>query len=360
MTPQEIWNEVAKSGGIISPTEGDVHVNKPLTNILIAYVQDAMGFVADRAFQVLPVQKKSDDFFTIPRDAWFRDDMEERRPSTESAGVTYEVETDSYRCTRYALHNDIDDEIRSNSDRPLNLDRQATMLLGGKALLRRERNWALKYLADSVWTFSVDGANAATSLATFDMTVDANNQLQYWSEGNSTPIEDIKLIKRGVQEHTGYRPNVLAIGRPVYDTLTDHPDIIDRLNRGQTTGPAQANMDDIMRLLELDDLLIMDGIHNGAKLGASWASTFIGGKDGLLFYRPPEPGIMIPAAGYTFAWRGFIGGGTGDGRGNRAVGMRTRRIRMEHLTSDRVEVEQAFDQRQVAADLGIFLDGIVA
>jgi hypothetical protein len=31
-----------------NPTAGDVHVNRPLTNISIAYMQDAAGFVADR------------------------------------------------------------------------------------------------------------------------------------------------------------------------------------------------------------------------------------------------------------------------------------------------------------------------
>ena len=42
-----------------NPTASDVHVNRPLTNISIAYTQDASTFVADKVFPNIPVAKQS-------------------------------------------------------------------------------------------------------------------------------------------------------------------------------------------------------------------------------------------------------------------------------------------------------------
>jgi hypothetical protein len=38
-----------------NPSIGDVHVNVPLTNISVAYIQDEGAFVADRVFANIPV-----------------------------------------------------------------------------------------------------------------------------------------------------------------------------------------------------------------------------------------------------------------------------------------------------------------
>ena len=46
-----------------NPTRGDVHVNKPLTNISIAYMQMAENFIADKVFPNISVAKQSDRYF---------------------------------------------------------------------------------------------------------------------------------------------------------------------------------------------------------------------------------------------------------------------------------------------------------
>ena len=46
------------------PTLNDVHVDAILTNISVAYMQDRDNFIADKVFPVIPVDKKSDKFFT--------------------------------------------------------------------------------------------------------------------------------------------------------------------------------------------------------------------------------------------------------------------------------------------------------
>ena len=138
----------------------------------------------------------------------------------------------------------------------------------------------------------------------------------------------------------------------MYNTLIDHDDIVGRLNRGQTTGPAQANRDDLARLFELDEVLVMGGVHNTAKQGASASMKFIAGKNALLAYRAPNPGLWIPSAGYTFDWTGYAG--------NIQDGIEISRFWMQPRKATRVEGEMAWDQKLVSADLGAFLNGIVS
>ena len=78
------------------PSRSDVHVNRPLTNISIAFLQNAENFIANRVFPNIPVSKKSDVFFTYDRGEFNRDEMEERAPATESAGGTYKIGNDTY------------------------------------------------------------------------------------------------------------------------------------------------------------------------------------------------------------------------------------------------------------------------
>ena len=335
--------------GFIRPSRSDVHVNRPLTQISIAYMQMAAAFIASRVFPNISVSNQSDAYFVYPRGEFNRDDMKERPPGTESAGGTYKVGTETYYSRVFAYHKDVPDQIRANQDSPINLDREATEFVTLKGLIKRERTWVDKFFKGGVWSFDIDGAAARS--AAFSPSVSANNDLQHWNDAASTPIEDIRLVKRFMQESTGFRPNVLVLGRAVFDTLLDHGDIVGRLDRGQTTGTAVANKDSLAALFELERIEVMDAVYNTAKEGAADSHSFIGGKHALLAFVPGRPGLMTPAAGYTFGWNGYLGAGP--------EGNRISRFRMDSLKSDRVENELAYDQKLIASDLGAFFEGIV-
>jgi hypothetical protein len=326
------------------PTKGDVHVNKPLTNISIAFMQEATQFVADRVFPNIPVPMQSDRYYTYDRGFFNRDEMQERAPGAESAGSGYEVDnTPTYYAPVYAFHHDVPDQIRANVDSVIRPDSDASKLVSTKALIKREKLWVSKYLQGGLWTFDYDGVAAAPG---------ANEVLQ-WSDANSTPIEDVHAAIDRVLQETGFMPNKLVMGRQVWTALKNHPDIIDRVKYGQTApGTAKISLQALADLFEVEQILVMNAIENTAKEGAANAHSFIGGKKALLVYAPPSPGLQVPTAGYTFSWTGFLGAG--------AMGGRIKKFRMEHLESDRVEIQMAFDQKLVSADLGHFWDTIVA
>jgi len=134
----------------VQPTRSDVHVNRPLTNISIAFMQSATHFVADRVFPNIPVSKQSDRYFAIERGEFNRDQMQLRAPGAESAGGTYKIDnTPTYFAETYAMHHDIPDQIRSNVDAPLGPDRETTEFLTHQALIKRETRWVAKYFTTS-------------------------------------------------------------------------------------------------------------------------------------------------------------------------------------------------------------------
>lgn len=340
----------------ISPSPGDVHVNRPLTNIAVAYMQDAARFVADRVFPNIPVSKQSDAYFTYSRGEWNRDEMKVRAPGAESAGASYEMGTEVYYAPVRAVHKDVPDQLLDNADSPLNLERDATNFVTGIALLNREVAFSRSYFAEGVWDFNVDGVDAApTALANLTPRGDgtqANNDVLRWNDAASTPIEDVRRAATTVQAETGFRPNLFLVSRPVYDVLIDHPDIVARLDRGQTTGPAQANRESLAALFEVDRVEVMEAIINTATTGNPAAHTFIAGKHALLLYAPATPGILVPSAGYTFSWTGRAG--------NSNMGFRIKRFRIERLEVTRVEAQQAYAQKVIGSDLGYFFNTIVA
>lgn len=328
----------------MTPLQGDVHVNTPLTQISIAFFQDANDFVADKVFPNIPVTKQGDRYYTYDRGYFNRDEMEERADGTETAGGKYTVDsTPTYYAPVYGFHHDIPDQRRANSDSVLEPDREATELVTHKGLIKREKLWAGKYFTNGVWTTNIAGVASNPTGA----------QALQWNDANSTPIEDIRAGRTAVKEMTGFRPNTLVLGSKVFDKLCDHPDIIDRVKYGQTPGsPANIETSDLARLFKVPRVFVMDAVENTAAEGIANAHSFIGGKHALLCYSAPRPSLMTPSAGYTFSWTGYLGASPN--------GFRIKKFRMENLASDRVEIEMAVDQKLVAADLGYFFNGIIA
>lgn len=328
----------------MKPTPSDVHVNQPLTNISIAFMQEASSFVADRVFPNIPVAKQSDVFYEYDRHYFNRDEMSVRAPATESAGGGYAVDADSnYYAPVYAFHHDIDDQRRANSDNPLDPDREATEIVSTKALIKREKTWSSTYFTTSVWGTDMTGVASGPTTGEF---------LQ-WNDAASSPIDDIETGKATILEETGFEPNTLVLGYQVWKALKRHPDVVDLIKYGQTPGsPAVVTLQALAAILELERVLVMKAVETTTAEGASTqTSAFIGGKHALLVYAAPNPGLMVPTGGYTFSWNGYLGAG--------AQGQRITKLRMDPIKSDRVEIEMAYVQKVIADVLGYFFSGAV-
>lgn len=319
------------------PTAGDVHVNQPLANVSVAYFQDQTRFIADRAFPNIPVQKQSDLFYTIPKGAFTRDQMAKRAPGTETKAIGYDVSTDNYYCDVYGLHHPIPAQIKANYDDPLNADKEATELLTQAGLIRREVNWMTNFFGTGIWT--EERAGVATG--------PTGTQFLRWDVASSTPIEDVEAAKVAVEELTGYEPNTLVIDRHTLSALKNHADILDKLKYGQTApNPAMVTLNILAQIFGVERVLVARAIKNTALEGATDVFSFIAGKNALLCYVPSSPGLYTPTAGYTFSWNGYMGAA--------AQGQRIRKYRVETKDSEIVEIDMAFVQKLISADLGAF------
>lgn len=315
------------------PTAGDVHVNRPLTDLSVAFMQEDSDFVADRVFPTVSVSKQSDLYFVYSREDWYRTVAEKRAPGTESAGSGWDLSTDSYFAHKYAIHKDVSDDVRSNADAAIRIDQDATEYVTHQCMLIREVTWTESYFVTGVW------ANESTPGT-------------LWDAGGSTPIEDIRAEIINIKGATGYRPNVVVMSPRVWSVLQDHPDFVARVNAGQTpVGPAIFNLDAFAAILEIDEAMVAWAVQNSAQEGATEDTDFIAGDNLLLAYRAPAPSLLQPSAGYTFAWTGLLGSG--------AFGNRIKRFRIERIESDRVECELAFDTKVVSVDLAhLFLQPV--
>lgn len=326
----------------MKPTPSQVHVNRPLSILSIAFMQSLDGFVADKVFPVVPVDKQSDLFYEYARGDWNRNQMRKRAPGAESAGGVYSVSTTPYICDVFSLHKDIPDAVRANADSVFSLDAEGTEFLSRQALLQREIAFATDFFKTGVWTNNVTGVAATPG----------SNQVLQWNDAASTPIENIREAKRAMQMLTGLKPNKLTVGAQVWDKLVDHPDVLDRIKHSAGNDrPAIVTRAAFAALVELEEILVMESIQNTAGEGLADSNAFVGGKGALLTHSPTRVGLMTASAGITFAWRGYLGGTQAS-----AIS----RFRLERNKVDRLEIEAAYDQKRVAADLGFFWNTIVA
>jgi hypothetical protein len=331
----------------MNPTQSDLHVNVPLTNISIAYMQSADAYIADKVFPVVPVQKQSDMYWKYNKAEWRRTDVEKRAPSTESPGVGWHVTTDNYFASVYAVHKDIDDQLRANADSNFSLDRDSTNFVTNQLLLKRDLDWNNKYFKTGVWNTDRVGVSGSPT----------GTQFKQWDQAGSTPIEDVTSQIVAFRQASGYAPNVMVIGAYVLQALRNHAEILDRIKyteRGIVTEDLIASLFGVKKLLVTYATFTQTPeFQNPATTEANATYSFIGGgKSALLAYSPDRPSLMEPAAGYTFTWNGYLGGNS--------RGVRIKTFRMENIASDRIEGEMTYDMKVVAPDMGVFWSGAVS
>jgi hypothetical protein len=322
------------------PNINSVHVDAILTNISVAYLQNQDNFIADKVFPVVPVDKKSDKYFTYTKNDWFRDEAQRRADGTESAGSGYNLSTGTYSADVWAFHKDVGDQTVANADAPLNPLREATEFVTRRLLLRKEIQFVSDFFTTGVWADDVTGVAGAPS----------SGETKQWSDySSSDPINDIEAGKSEILSSTGMEANTLVLGYEVFRQLKNHPDLVDRI---KYTSSQTITEDMLARMFDLDRVLVAKAVKATNNEGASDAYSFAYGKSALLCHTASAPGLLTPSAGYTFSWTG-VSGGIGS-----TIGVSS--FRMESLKAERHEAEMAFENKVIGADLGYFWNTIVA
>lgn len=318
------------------PTRGDVHVNRPLTNISIAFIQSTEDFIASKVFPIVPVKKQSDRYFQYDKKQWYRSNSKKRAPGTESAGGGFDIDnTPTYFADVFAIHKDVDDQTRANQDQPVDLDRDASRWVTQQNLLKQEQEFVSTFFQTGIWIGSSTGTDIVPATK--------------WDAAGSDPVDDILLEKDSVKEKTGFMPNTLVVTPQVHRALKSNAAILDRIKH---THGKSITEEMLAGLFEVSRYFVARATNDLAPEGAAENMQFVfGTEQALLAYSNPNPSILTPSAGYTFSWTGLFGAGR--------EGSRIKRFRMEKLASDRIEGEMAWDHKLVAADLGVFFNDLL-
>jgi hypothetical protein len=322
-------------------TPSSVHIDQPLTNLTLAYVQSQENFIADKVFPTVGVTKQSDKYYIYDRASMNRSgDVKKLAPRTEVDRIGLALSNSSYFADVYGLGMDFDEQTLANEDAALEIRAAGAQTLVNRILIDREEKFASTFFAAGVWTGQSTPANL-------------------WSDyTNSTPITDVTTARRAMQLTSGgYKPNTMVVGKEVRDILINHPDILARLNGGATvSNTALVTNAKLAEIFEVESFFVMEAVKNSGAEGLAESNAFIGGKHALLTHTPSSAGLMTPAAGLTFAW-------------NSISGVNNLGVSIESFSDDalkrmqvaeHIQAKLAYDMKVVGADLGYFFDTCVA
>ena len=316
-----------------TPTLGDVHVDAPLTNVALVYMQEQRKFVADRVFPVVPVNKSSGIYYEFDKGYWFRDDAKKMAPGAEFPMSGFDVTQRTYATEKYGHAFKVPMEVAANADTVVARFINGAQFVTNKLLIKRERIWAANYWKTGVWSADKVGGTDFTKWST---------------TATSDPIKDIDDWKREIEQETGFEPNTLVLGKLVYDRLKEHPDLVE-IFKYSTMGIV--NLEKLAQALEIENVYVAAAVYETAGEGATSSMSYILAPDAaLLAYVAPTPSIDVPSAGYTFAWR-F------PGANNPRINIE--RIQDQKTQSSIVRGWFYVDMKLVASSLGIFISDAV-
>ena len=322
-----------------NPTKSDVHVNRLLGNISVATVLKASMFVAADLAPVVPVEFKSDRYAVYDKGDWLRDEALPRAAGTESAGGGWDIDTTpNYSCIRYSFHKDVDDETASNSERPIDMDRDATRFVTQKMLLKRERLVMSSFLNGGVWANERAGVASSPTAS----------QFVQWDSASSHPLVNVEIWKELIGSVTGFDPNVMLLSPNVLACLKNHADVKDCI---KYTSKGVVTTDLLAELFGVDKVIVPKAVVNSASKGASHVVARVVTNKVWLGYAAPEPSLMAPTAAYIFAWTGLYG--------NSKIGTRIKKFRIEEIESERIEGDICFDAKVVAPDMACLATNVL-
>lgn len=301
----------------------DVVVDPALSNVSIRYTNDV--FIADEVFPTVKVAKQTGKYYVYDKSN-LRIDKTNRAAGSGANEVDFGVSpSGTFSCDDHALKGFVADEIQDQADAALNPLVDETETITEKLLLDRENKLATS-LAD-------------TAVMTQNTTLSGTSQ---WSDySNSSPVNDIRTARTTIHQNTFKKPNTLILGKQVFDQLTEHPEIIERIKYSQL-GVVTAEL--LARIFQVEKVLIGEAGANTAVEGQTDSLSYVWGKHAIVAYISPKVSIKMVTLGLTFTY------------GERQV----KRWRDEDREGTYVRVgKDNYDQKVVAAQAGYLIKNAV-
>lgn len=262
-------------------TTSDVYVDPALSNVSIKYTNDT--FIADKVIPMLKVAKMTGKYFIYDKSN-LRVDKTQRALGSPANEVDFGVDpTGTYSCNDHALKGFIPDQIQDQADAALNPLVDEVEMLTEKLLLDRETN----------------AATLLFSTSNISQNVTLSGTAQWSDYTNSDPIGDVRTARTTVHQNTFKKPNVLILGKQVYDMLIEHPAIIERIKYSQL-GVVTAEL--LARVFQVEQVIVGEAGSNTAKEGQTDALSYVWGKYALVAYVSPQVRLKMLTLALTFTY----------------------------------------------------------
>lgn len=328
--------------------KGAFRPHTALTNMALAYYQDAQNYFAKGIFPICRVRQSSDNYYVFNKEDLLRDSWQRKPAYGKVMPTVISEHTETYNCQVDQMIMGVDLIRQTDIDRrqdPSIADprKQRTKTIAEQANIHQDRVFAEKFFKAGVW---------ANEWAGVDNTAPNGKEFIKFSNGNSDPIKFIAEQKLSVHKQTGRTPNKLALGANVFTALTQHPGILERVKySGSTANPAMVTRNVLAQLFGVDELVVLMSIYNKAKMGADADMSFIGDPNAMLLaYATNTPSVEEPSAGYIFTWDML-----GDGQI-----LPIRQYPGEPGTdTEYIDGLMAYDIRKTADDLAVFFKDVV-
>lgn len=263
----------------------DVTANSTLSNLAVAYENAEM--IADAVMPVIPVEKKSGDYFEFDAGAMFNmidDSLGSSRGSANESD--WSLTKKQYQVKDRALVAVMPFDTEVSAEPPLNLRAAETDVLMSHMALAREFR-----VASTVFNSANYGSNTVALVGT-----------ARWDDyTNSDPAAQIDQYL----ESPIVRPNVAIIGEKVWRALKQHPKmkelILSRASSASGSSPLRITKELFAAAFELDRVYVPRSRYNLSKAPTATSLSRIWAENKVSFIRvEATPNVRRTATfGYT-------------------------------------------------------------
>ncbi len=313
------------------PTIQQVHIQQALTDLSIAYRQDAPA-VSDRLFPRVSVDKQANKYFVWNKGDMWRNEAKKRAPAGDFARVGIRVTNDNYSCEQFALEYLIADEIAGNADAGIEIESTATTWLVDQLNLQKDLSFATDF-------FTTGSGWASGTVGTAWDTV-----------ASGTPVTAIAGAARDIRRALGAstQHKIVGLGGAKHLTAFLTSDQVRDRTKYVMAQTMSALENSLAGVLGLDELIIAPREYNTAREPRTASYSPVFDRNFLVVAVPRSPGLYTPSAGYTFAWNE---GGRGD--------MYVEQYRDEAKKATVIRSICYYDQKQTGTDLGVLFSNPV-
>lgn len=258
----------------------DVVVDPVLSNVSKAYSNEM--YVATTILPVFKVAKQSGKYYIYDK-AKFRRNSTKRAAGAKANEVEYGLTTASFEAEDHALKEKTPWEIIKQADSALAPESDAAENVTEQLMIDAE--------------VALATTMAATATITQNTTLSGTSQ---WSDyTNSDPITDVKTARQTVQKAIGRKPNTMIMSQEVFDTLSEHPDVIEKI-KYSALGVATEEL--LARLFKVEKVIVAAAIYETATEGATSSMGYIWGKHCWVGYIAPSARLRSITIGFTFQY----------------------------------------------------------